>query len=114
MLGVRLDEELEARLERLAKSSGRSKSYYAREAIREYVEDREDYELAVAAAKKATPHISLEELIRKYGLEDQLRQKGGKAIRKVTPARTTAGRRISAATGSGSARSAKAGKSASR
>ncbi len=95
MLGVRLDPELEKRLEELASRTGRSKSYYAREAIREYVEDREDYELAVAASRHAAPHISLEELIRKYGLEDQLQQEGRKAVRQAAPGRPAAGRRLS-------------------
>lgn len=34
MLGVRLEPELEQRLERLARETGRTKSYYAKEAIR--------------------------------------------------------------------------------
>ena len=33
MLGIRLEPELEKRLEKLAKQTGRSKSYYARLAI---------------------------------------------------------------------------------
>ena len=94
MLGVRLEPDLEKRLDALARKTGRTKSYYAREAIREYVEDREDYELAVAASRNAVPHISLEELIRKYGLEDQLRQKSGKAIRKTRRTGTVSNRRL--------------------
>ncbi len=43
MLGIRLEPELEQKLESRAKETGRSKSYYAREAIRQYLEDREDY-----------------------------------------------------------------------
>ncbi len=46
MLGVRLEPEMEKRLERLAKKTGRTKSYYAKEAIRQYIEDREDSLLA--------------------------------------------------------------------
>jgi RHH-type rel operon transcriptional repressor/antitoxin RelB len=48
MLGIRLDPELEKRLERLAKETGRSKRYYAKLAIRQYLEDREDYLLGIA------------------------------------------------------------------
>jgi RHH-type rel operon transcriptional repressor/antitoxin RelB len=40
MLGIRLEPELEEKLESLARETGRSKSYYAREAIRQYLEDR--------------------------------------------------------------------------
>ncbi len=96
MLGVRLEPDLERRLDALARKTGRTKSYYAREAIREYVDDREDYELAVAASRDAAPHIGLEELIRKYGLEDQLRPKGGKTIRKAGQARSASHRRLPA------------------
>lgn len=46
MLSVRLPEEVEARLERLAKETGRTKSYYARAAILEKIEDMEDMHLA--------------------------------------------------------------------
>ena len=46
MLSVRLPEEVEARLERLAKKTGRTKSFYARAAILEKIEDMEDVYLA--------------------------------------------------------------------
>jgi RHH-type rel operon transcriptional repressor/antitoxin RelB len=46
MLALRLPPELEARLDALAKRTGRTKSYYAREAIIEHIEDLEDYYLA--------------------------------------------------------------------
>ncbi|MDO9080623.1 MAG: TraY domain-containing protein, partial [Desulfuromonadales bacterium] len=51
MLAIRLDPEIEARLETLAKSTGRTKSFYAREAILEHLEDLEDYYLAAARIK---------------------------------------------------------------
>ncbi|HEX3661579.1 MAG TPA: DUF6290 family protein [Acidobacteriaceae bacterium] len=69
MLGVRLDPELEKRLEKLAKKTGRTKSYYAKEAIRQYVEDREDYLLAVEISKRNEQTFSLEEVRRKLGLD---------------------------------------------
>ena len=46
----------------LAKETGRSKSYYAREAIRQYLEDREDYLKGIAALERREPTITLEEL----------------------------------------------------
>jgi RHH-type transcriptional regulator, rel operon repressor / antitoxin RelB len=46
MLAIRLPEEIEARLEDLAKKTGRTKTFYAREAILEYIEDLEDLYLA--------------------------------------------------------------------
>ena len=69
MLGVRLEAELEARLERLAKQTGRSKSYYAKLAIRQFLEDREDYLLGIAALERNEPRISLDDLERELGLD---------------------------------------------
>jgi RHH-type rel operon transcriptional repressor/antitoxin RelB len=48
MLGVRLDTTLEARLDKLAKATGRSKSYYAKVAIRQFLDEREEYLLGLA------------------------------------------------------------------
>ena len=80
MLGVRLEPELEQRLERLAKKTGRTKSFYAKEAIRQYVEDREDYLLAEEVLRRNEPTISLMELMRRYGLGDAVQQDSGEAI----------------------------------
>jgi len=41
MLAVRLPAEIEARLERLAIGTGRTKSYYARQAIEHYIDEFE-------------------------------------------------------------------------
>lgn len=68
MLGVRLEPELEAKLEKLAKKTGRSKSYYAKQAIRQFLEDREDYLLGLAVLERKEPTISLEEMERRLGL----------------------------------------------
>ena len=46
MLSIELPEEIEARLERLAERTGRSKSFYVREAILEKIEDMEEACLA--------------------------------------------------------------------
>jgi len=62
MVSIHLGPELEGKLESLAKETGRSKSYYAREAIRQYLEDREDYMKGVAALERREPTITLKEL----------------------------------------------------
>jgi RHH-type rel operon transcriptional repressor/antitoxin RelB len=69
MLGIRLEPDLEKRLEKLAKQTGRSKSYYARLAIQQFLEDREDYLLGIAALERKEPRISLDELERELGLD---------------------------------------------
>jgi len=67
MLGIRLEPELEEKLDSLARETGRSKSYYAREAIRQYLEDREDYLKGIAALEKREPTITLNELEKRLG-----------------------------------------------
>jgi RHH-type rel operon transcriptional repressor/antitoxin RelB len=74
MLALRLPPEIEARLDELAKRTGRSKSFYAREAILEHLDDLEDVYLAekrledVRSGRSDT--VSLEELMKAYGLEN--------------------------------------------
>jgi len=53
-----------------AKETGRSKSYYAREAIRQYLEDREDYLKGIAALERREPTITLAEMEQRLGSAD--------------------------------------------
>ena len=46
MLVIRLPPEIEQRLEALAQATGRTKTFYAREAILEHLDDLEDLYLA--------------------------------------------------------------------
>jgi RHH-type rel operon transcriptional repressor/antitoxin RelB len=46
MLAIRLPPEIENRLDALAKKIGRTKTFYAREAILEHLDDLEDLYLA--------------------------------------------------------------------
>lgn len=46
MLAIRLPEDIEARLDKLARRTGRSKAFYARQAILEHLDDLEDLYLA--------------------------------------------------------------------
>ena len=74
MLAIRLPEEIEKRLDALARATGRSKSFYAREAILEHLDDLEDIYLAerrladIRAGRTET--IPLDDVIRKHGLAD--------------------------------------------
>jgi RHH-type rel operon transcriptional repressor/antitoxin RelB len=70
MLGVRLDEQLEKRLAAVAKKTGRSKSYIARKAIEEKIEDLEDIAMAMERLENSEGRVSFEEVIRNAGLED--------------------------------------------
>ena len=74
MLAIRLPTEIETRLEALAQATGRTKTFYAREAILEYLDDLEDLYLAekrlieIRAGRSKTH--SLEEVERSLGLAD--------------------------------------------
>jgi RHH-type rel operon transcriptional repressor/antitoxin RelB len=70
MLAIRLSKDIEERLEKLARKTGRSKSFYAREAILEHLDDLEDYYLAVARLEKNLPEVPLDEMERRLGLAD--------------------------------------------
>jgi RHH-type rel operon transcriptional repressor/antitoxin RelB len=68
MLAITLNSELEERLDRLAKQTGRSKTFYACEAIEQHLEDLEDYYLALEAAKSPGRVYSAEEAKRELGI----------------------------------------------
>ena len=68
MLTVRLEPELEARLNELAEATGRSKSHYVRQAIEEFLEHRADYLLAFALLEKHEPTIGIDELRCELGI----------------------------------------------
>ena len=70
MLALRLPPEIEKRLECLAKKTGRTKSYYARQAVIEFLDDQEDYLIALSRLEKERPGIPLEEVERRLGLAD--------------------------------------------
>jgi RHH-type transcriptional regulator, rel operon repressor / antitoxin RelB len=64
MLALRLPPDIEQRLDALAKKTGRSKSYYAREAILRQIEDIEDYYLARRRLGRGGSRVTLESLER--------------------------------------------------
>ena len=68
MIALRLSSELEERLERLARKTGRTKKFHAREAIEQHLEDLEDYYLAVQASKNPGRLYSGAEAKRELGL----------------------------------------------
>jgi len=68
MLALRLDPEIEERLTRLAQKTGRTKSYYAREAILEHLDDLEDAYLALRRLEQPARTYSAKEVKRALGL----------------------------------------------
>lgn len=73
MLAIRLPPDLEARLDALAKATGRTKTFYVREAILEHLDDLEDLYLAeqrlieIRAGRSQT--VSLDAVMKRHGLE---------------------------------------------
>ena len=74
MISMRLTPELEARLDALVKRTGRTKTFYIREAITEHIEELEDAYFAdqrVADVRAGRSDlISFEEMAARYGLDD--------------------------------------------
>ena len=74
MLAIRLPESVEKRLDRLARRTGRTKTFYAREAILRHLQELEDIYQAervlerLMSGKEKTR--SLDEVTKRLGLED--------------------------------------------
>jgi RHH-type transcriptional regulator, rel operon repressor / antitoxin RelB len=69
MLALRLPPEIEKRLAALARKTGRTKSFYAREAIMAHLDDLEDAYLARERLLKGGKRVSLEELESEFEAE---------------------------------------------
>jgi RHH-type rel operon transcriptional repressor/antitoxin RelB len=54
MLALRLPPDIEKRLDALARKTGRTKSYYAREAIMRQIKDIEEYYLAKGRRERSS------------------------------------------------------------
>ena len=74
MLAIRLPVEIESRLDTLAKATGRTKSYYVREAVLGHLDELEDIYLAEKRLENIraghTKTIPLEQVMKRYDLGD--------------------------------------------
>jgi RHH-type rel operon transcriptional repressor/antitoxin RelB len=72
-VSLRLPDEITQRLEHLVELTGRSKTFYMVEAIREHIDDLEDLYLAeqrlIDHRAGKTKAIPLEEMMKRYDLE---------------------------------------------
>ena len=72
-VSLRLPDDVSQRLQNLAQMTGRSKTYYMVEAIREHLDDLEDLYLAeqrlIDIRTGKTQTVPLEEVMKRYGLE---------------------------------------------
>jgi RHH-type rel operon transcriptional repressor/antitoxin RelB len=85
MLAIRLPDNIEERLDRLAKRTGRTKTYYAREAILQHLDDLEDIYLAekrlaeIRSGRVRT--IPLEKIMRRSGLKKKTPSRKSRTIK---------------------------------
>jgi RHH-type rel operon transcriptional repressor/antitoxin RelB len=74
MIAVRLPKDIEERLDRLSLETGRTKTFYVREAIMEYLDDLEDIFLAEKRLRDihegGAGTISLKDAFRELDIED--------------------------------------------
>ena len=72
MLAIRLTKDVEDRLERLAAQTGRTKTFYAREAIEAHLDDLEDFYFAEERLKgfRAGDAIPLADMKNRLSLDD--------------------------------------------
>ena len=73
-IGVRIPKSIGQRLDTLAKRTGRTKTFYIREAILEHLDDLEDIYFAEKVLQRVRsgeePISSLDEVEHRLGLED--------------------------------------------
>ncbi len=71
---IRLPHEIEERLEKLSIQTGRSKSFYVKEAILDHLDDIEDVYLAEKRLEDIrsgrTQTVSLQEVMKRYGMDN--------------------------------------------
>jgi RHH-type rel operon transcriptional repressor/antitoxin RelB len=68
MLAIRLSPDIEKRLEELSRRTGRTQTYYAREAIVEHLDDLEDYYLAMNRLENPGRRWTMGEVEKEIGL----------------------------------------------
>ncbi len=72
MLAIRLPEAIEKRLDKLARRTGRTKTFYVREALLEHLDDLEDLYLAEASLERIRSGeertVPLKTVMKRHGL----------------------------------------------
>lgn len=69
MLAIKLPKEIENRLAELAAKTGRTKTYYVREAILEHLDELEEKYLAIERLEKPGKRWTLDEVEKGIDLE---------------------------------------------
>ena len=69
MIAIRLPADIDERLTALARRTNRTKTYYVREAILQFIEDMEDAYIAVERLEKPGRRLSMEEAEKELGVD---------------------------------------------
>ncbi len=67
-ISIRLNPGTEKKLEKLAKKTGRTKSWYIRNAIEDYLREWEDYYIALSRLESETGEMDISEVRKRLGL----------------------------------------------
>lgn len=70
MASLRLEKELETRLDRLAEITGRTKTFYIRQLIEEHIDELEDRYIAEYRLEKPAKRLSGKEMRQELGLDN--------------------------------------------
>lgn len=74
MINLRLEDEMVERLNALAERTGRTKTFYVKEAVRAYIENLEDAFMAIERLRKPAKTLSMEEMEKALGLDSEVGQ----------------------------------------
>ena len=69
MASLRLNKELEYRLEHLAETTGRTKTFYIRQLIEDHIDDLEDRYLAESRLEKPADRLTSKKMRQELGLD---------------------------------------------
>ena len=69
MIAIRLPADIDDRLTALAKRTGRTKTYYAREAILRLIDDMEDTYIAIERLEKPGIRLSMNDAEKELGVD---------------------------------------------
>lgn len=83
MLAIRISHNIEQRLQHLAQRTGRTKTYYAREALLRYIEDMEDEYIALSRLETPTKRWTLDELEKEIDLDGRVGRQGKERTKKA-------------------------------
>ena len=83
MLAIRISHNIEQRLQHLAQRTGRTKTYYAREALLRYIEDMEDEYIALSRLETSTKRWTLDELEKEIDLDGRVGRQSKERTKKA-------------------------------